>query len=117
MTEMKPKEGRIIAGPSLRGSMGRSAAGHNGRVAKEKTSAVWQGGWMPENISGVPAGGSVFLLTSPLIGRARRSAAQWAAPRRAPTVEPLKKLRQQCGRGAGCRKIFLAFRQGEVFFS
>jgi len=62
MTEMKPKEGRIIAGPSLRGSMGRSAAGHNGRVAKEKTSAVWQGGWMPENISGVPAGGSVFLL-------------------------------------------------------
>src|ERR1022692_2429963 len=68
MTEMKPQEGRIIAGPSLRGSMGRSAAGHNGRVAKEKTSAVWQGGWMPENISGVPAGRSVFLLTSPLIG-------------------------------------------------
>src|ERR1022692_1197684 len=68
MTEMKPQEGKIIAGPSLRGSMGRSAAGHNGRVAKEKTSAVWQGGWMPENISGVPAGRSVFLLTSPLIG-------------------------------------------------
>src|ERR1022692_917720 len=44
MTEMKPQEGKIIAGPSLRGSMGRSAAGHNGRVAKEKTSAVWQGG-------------------------------------------------------------------------
>jgi hypothetical protein len=29
---------------------------------------VWSGGWMPENISGVPAGKSVFHLTSPFIG-------------------------------------------------
>ena len=28
----------------------------------------WRGAWMPENISGIPAGRSVFRLTSPLIG-------------------------------------------------
>jgi hypothetical protein len=29
---------------------------------------VWSEGWMSENISGVPAGRSVFHLTSPFIG-------------------------------------------------
>jgi ribosomal protein S14 len=49
---------------------------------------------------------------------ARRSAAYGAAPRQAKTVKQLLIKRcRQCGRGAGCRKIFLAFRQGEVFFT
>jgi len=63
MTKMKPQEWqRNIAASSLRGLQGRSATGQNGQAAKEKTSAIWQGGWMPQNISGVPAGRSVFHL-------------------------------------------------------
>src|ERR1700738_2624983 len=69
MTDMKPKGGASIEAPSLRGLQGRSATGLNGQAAKEEVSALWRGGWMPENISGVPAGRSVFHLTSPLIGR------------------------------------------------
>src|SRR5258708_31707917 len=68
MTNMKPKGGASIEAPSLRGLQGRSATGLNGQAAKEEVSALWRGGWMPENISGVPAGRSVFHLTSPLIG-------------------------------------------------
>ena len=69
MTNMKPpQEGRNTGAPSLRGLQGRSATGLNGQAAKEEVSALWRGGWMPENISGVPAGRSVFHLTSPLIG-------------------------------------------------
>src|SRR5260370_39531858 len=49
--------------------MGRSATGQNGQpAAKKDVSAMWSGGWMSENISGVPAGRSVFHLTSPFIG-------------------------------------------------
>ena len=59
--------------PSLRGLQGRSATGLNGQAAKEEVSALWRGGWMPENISGVPAGRSVFHLTSPLIGLLARN--------------------------------------------
>ena len=66
--KMKPPGGRSIEGPSLRGFWGRSATGQNGRAAKEKTSAVVVGGWMPEKYFGAPAGRSVFHLTSPLIG-------------------------------------------------
>jgi hypothetical protein len=33
------------------------------------------------------------------------------------TVKQLKKKCRHYGEGAGCRKIFLAFRQGEVFFT
>src|SRR5580692_2270757 len=51
-----------------RGLQGRSATGLNGQAAKEEVSALWREGWMPENISGVPAGRSVFHLTSPFIG-------------------------------------------------
>ena len=65
---MKPKGGASIEAPSLRGLQGRSATGLNGQAAKEEVSALWREGWMPENISGVPAGRSVFHLTSPLIG-------------------------------------------------
>src|SRR5216684_7939915 len=69
MTNMKPpQEGRNTGAPSLRGLQGRSATGLNGQAAKEEVSALWRGGWMPENISGVPARRSVFHLTSPLIG-------------------------------------------------
>jgi hypothetical protein len=68
MTNMKPKDGASIEAPSLRGLQGRSATGLNGQAAKDEVSAMWQGGWMPENISGVPAGRSIFHLTSPLIG-------------------------------------------------
>jgi hypothetical protein len=57
-----------MGAPSLRGLQGRSATGLNGQAAKEEVSALSRGGWMPENISGVPAGRSVFHLTSPLIG-------------------------------------------------
>src|ERR1700730_13959129 len=74
MTNMKPpQEGRNTGAPSLRGLQGRSATGLNGQAAKEEVSAIWRGGWMPENISGVPAGRSVFHLTSPLIGLLARS--------------------------------------------
>jgi hypothetical protein len=58
-----------IDGPSLRGLWGRSATGQNGQAAANKeVSAVWSEGRMSENISGVPAGRSVFHLTSPFIG-------------------------------------------------
>jgi len=68
MTNMKPKGGASIEASSLRGLQGRPATGLNGQAAKEEVSALSRGGWMPENISGVPAGRSVFHLTSPLIG-------------------------------------------------
>ena len=72
MTNMKPpQEGRNTGAPSLRGLQGRSATGLNGQAAKEEVSALCRVGWMPENISGVPAGRSVFHLTSPLIGLLR----------------------------------------------
>ena len=72
MTNMKPpQEGRNTAASSLRGLQGRSATELNGQAAKEEVSALSRGGWMPENISGVPAGRSVFHLTSPLIGLLR----------------------------------------------
>src|SRR5260370_41836 len=78
MTNMKPpQEGRNTGAPSLRGLQGRSATGLNGQAAKEEVSALWRGGWMPENISGVPAGRSVFHLTSPLIGLLARSGSRW----------------------------------------
>src|SRR5258708_29858002 len=73
MTNMKPKGGASIEAPSLRGLQGRSATGLNGQAAKEEVSALWRGGWMPENISGVPAGRSVFHLTSPFIGLLARN--------------------------------------------
>jgi len=59
---MKPQGGKSIQGPLLRGLAARSVTGQNGQAAKDELSAVWQGGWMPENISGVPAGRSVFHL-------------------------------------------------------
>src|SRR6266478_4831217 len=69
MTNMNPpQEGRNTGAPSLRGLQGRSATRLNGQAAKEEVSALWREGWMPENISDVPAGRSVFHLTSPLIG-------------------------------------------------
>ena len=51
------------------------------------------------------------------VSRPRRSAAYSAAPRQAKTLKQLKKKSRQYGEGAGYRKIFLAFRQGEVFFT
>src|ERR1700730_9864140 len=80
MTDMKPKGGASIEAPSLRGLQGRSATGLNGQAAKEEVSALWQGGWMPENISGVPAGRSVFHLTSPFIGLLARGGESTARP-------------------------------------
>src|SRR6266478_2638610 len=78
MTNMKPpQEGRNTEALSLRGLQGRSATGLNGQAAKEEVSALWRGGWMPENISGIPAGRSVFHLTSPLIGLSRSSECCW----------------------------------------
>src|SRR6266853_4852377 len=65
---MKPQGGRSIEALSLRGLQGRSATGQNGQAAKEEMSAIWRGAGCRKNISGVPAGRSVFHLTSPLIG-------------------------------------------------
>ena len=74
MTNMKPPQGgRNTGAPSLRVLQGRSATGLNGQAAKEEVSALWREGWMPENISGVPAGRSVFHLTSPFIGLLARN--------------------------------------------
>src|ERR1700693_3519836 len=68
MTNMKPPQGKRNTGaPWLRGLQGRSATGLNGQAAKDEVSAVWRG-LDAGNISGVPAGRSVFHLTSPLIG-------------------------------------------------
>ena len=48
----------------------------------------------------------------------RRSAAYRAAPRQGSTVKQLKdEVSAVWPEGAGCRKIFLAFRQGKVFFT
>src|SRR5271166_2036246 len=80
MTNMNPPpEARNTGTPSLRGLQGRSATRLNGQAAKDEVSAVRQGGWMPENISGVPAGRSVFHLTSPFIGPS--ATAVWFSPR------------------------------------
>src|SRR5260370_4731922 len=80
MTNMKPpQEGRNTGAASLRGLLGRSATGLNGQAAKEEVSVLWRGGWMPENISGVSAGRSVFHLTSPLIGLLAR--VRWSTPK------------------------------------
>ena len=69
MTNMKPPQGgRNTGAPSLCGLEGRSATELNGQAAKGRGVSSVTGGWMPENISGVPAGRSVFHLTSPLIG-------------------------------------------------
>src|SRR5450755_4081947 len=67
-TNMKPQRGRSIAGPSLRGLWGRSATGHNGQAAQEEVSAMWRGAGCRKIISGLPAGRSVFHLTSPFRG-------------------------------------------------
>src|SRR5258707_13024047 len=83
MTNMKPpQEGRNTGAPSLRGLQGRSATGLNAQAAKEEVSALWRGGWMPENIFDVPAGRSVFHLTSPFIGLLGRLASFVAVPGR-----------------------------------
>ena len=61
MTNMKPpQEGRNTGAPSLRGLQGRSATGLNGQAAKEESLHYGERGWMPENISGVPAGKVFF---------------------------------------------------------
>src|ERR1035437_6033326 len=66
---MKPqgRRRRRTGTPSLRGLQGRSATGQNGQAAKEELSAIWGAGCRKNN-SGVPAGRSVFHLTSPFIG-------------------------------------------------
>src|ERR1035437_3192855 len=70
MTNMKPpQEGRNTGAPSLRGLQGRSATGLNRQAAKDEVSAVWRGAGCRKIPSAVPAGRSVFHLTSPLIGR------------------------------------------------
>src|ERR1035437_3963007 len=71
---MKPqgrRRRRRTGTPSLRGLQGRSATGQNGQAAKEELSAIWGAGCRKNN-SGVPAGRSVFHLTSPFIGLSHR---------------------------------------------
>jgi hypothetical protein len=71
---MKPqgRRRRRTGTPSLRGLQGRSATGQNGQAAKEELSAIWGAGCRKNN-SGVPAGRSVFHLTSPFIGLSHSS--------------------------------------------
>src|SRR6266581_413767 len=45
--------------------------------SQRKNVGNMAGGWMPENISGVPAGGSVFHLTSPFIGLLNTCGGYW----------------------------------------
>src|ERR1035441_5630826 len=71
---MKPqgrRRRRRTGTPSLRGLQGRSATGRDGQAAKEELSAIWGAGCRKNN-SGVPAGKSVFHLTSPFIGLSHR---------------------------------------------
>ena len=101
-SDMKPQRGRSIDGPSLRGLWGRSATGQNGQAAANKeVSAVWSEGWMSENISGVPAGRSVFHLTSPFIGLTD------PVPNRSAIESPNARHFQNVGVGTHTRWTFL----------
>jgi hypothetical protein len=77
VSTMKPQGGKSIEAPSLRGLQGRSATGLSGQAAKEELSAMWRGAGCRKNISGVPAGRSVFPLTSPLIGLLNTCGGYW----------------------------------------
>ena len=65
---MKRQGGRSIQGPLLRGLAGRSATGQNDQAAAEEMWLLGLGAGCRKNIPAVPAGRSVFHLTSPLIG-------------------------------------------------
>ena len=65
---MKRQGGKSIQGPLLRGLAGRSATGQNDQAAAEEMWLLGLGAGCRKNIPAVPAGRSVFHLTSPLIG-------------------------------------------------
>ena len=88
-SDMKSQRGRSIEGPVAPRLMGRSATGQNGQpAAKKDVSAMWSGGWMSENISGVPAGRSVFHLTSSFIGLLARVIGHTCGMRQFETATP-----------------------------
>ena len=65
---MKRQGGRSIQGPLLRGLAGRSATEQNDQAAADEMWLLGPGAGCRKNIPAVPAGRSVFHLTSPLIG-------------------------------------------------
>src|SRR5215469_9271943 len=66
---MKRRQGgKSIQGPLFRGLAGRSATGRNDQAAAEEMWLRELGAGCRKNIPAVPAGRSVFHLTSPLIG-------------------------------------------------
>jgi hypothetical protein len=65
---MKRQGPKSIQGPLLRGLAGRSATGQNDQAAAEEMWLRELGAGCRKNIPAVPAGRSVFHLTSPLIG-------------------------------------------------
>ena len=65
---MKPQGPKSIQGPLLRGLAGHSAAGQNDQAAAEQMWLLGLGAGCRKNIPAVPAGRSVFYLTSHLIG-------------------------------------------------
>ena len=66
---MKRRQGgKSTQGPLFRGLAGRSATGRNDQAAAEEMWLRELGAGCRKNIPAVPAGRSVFHLTSPLIG-------------------------------------------------
>src|SRR6516225_8200001 len=65
---VKPQGPKSIQGPLFRGLTGRSATGRNDQAAAEEMWLRELGAGCRKNIPAVPAGRSVFHLTSPLIG-------------------------------------------------
>ena len=68
VANMKPQGPKSTQGPLLRGLAGRSAPGQNDQAAAEQMWLLGLGAGCRKNIPAIPAGRSVFHLTSPLIG-------------------------------------------------
>src|SRR5437763_1812338 len=120
MTNMKPsQEGRNTGAPSLRGLKGRSATELNGQAARGRGVSSVAGGAGCRKIFLAFGREKCFSLDIPFYRTG------------APSLRGLKgrsatELNGQAARGrgvssvaggAGCRKIFLAFGRGEVFFT
>src|ERR1039458_4011812 len=112
---MKPqgRRRRRTGTPSLRGLQGRSATGQNGQAAKEELSAIWGAGCRKNN-SGVPAGRSVFHLTSPFIGLSQSSRSFPLFPV-FPKSVPVSQRSEVRGQIGGC-PILAAFFAARVGF-
>jgi len=83
---MKRRQGgKSIQGPLFRGLAGRSATGRNDQAAAQEMWLRELGAGCRKNILAVPAGRSVFHLTSPLIGLLAH--VDWVPDRRRHTLD------------------------------